>query len=180
MEWPRPAVTARWTAGALIAAGGVYPFARAVLSGSGDIPLFGKSLLGLFAIISGGVLAAPEIVLWIVSPVHGLLDRLFLPSESEPPPVDFTLARLYGSQLRYGDACEQYLEIIRYHPEEASAYLEGIQAAQKAGDMPLARKFYRGARRMMRTPEQRRLLESVCSVRYELSESTGGEERAAR
>ena len=131
------------------------------------IVIFAKSLFGLAAMISGVLLVAPECVGWAVLPLHRLLDHIFLPSESEPPPLDYTLARRYAVQLRFEDACEEYAKIIRHHPEQADAYLEGISAARRAQDADRAGKFYRAARRVMRTEDQRRLLENVYATRYE-------------
>ena len=128
------------------------------------VAVFGKSLLGLAAMISGVLLIAPECVGWAVLPLHRLLDHVFLPSESVPPPLDYTLARRYASQLRFEDACEEYAKIVHYHPEEANAYLEGISAAHRARNPAQARKFYRAARRVMRAEDQRRLLENVYAV----------------
>ena len=100
-------------------------------------------------------------------PLHCLLDHIFLPAESGPLPLDYTLARRYASQLRFEEACEEYAKIIRHHPAQVDAYLEGISAARRAQDADRAGKFYRAARRAMRTEDQRRLLENVYATRHE-------------
>ena len=178
MRLPRGTVIARWIAAALVGGGGLFLLSRVMTNETNWVAIFGKSLFGLAALMTGVLLAAPEIVHWALLPFHSVLDRIFLPSESEPPPVDYTLARLYGSQLRYDEACDEYAKIIHYHPEQASAYLEGIQAATLAGNEEQARKFYRAAGRVMRAKDQRQLLENVFAVRYALPASPDEEESA--
>ena len=166
MRLPRATVLARWIAAALVGGGGLYLLARVMTAESNPIAIFAKSLFGLAGIIAGVVLIAPECVGWVLAPFMGLLDRILLPSESEPPPVDYTLARLYSGQLRYEEACEEYAKILRYHPEQFSACLEGIDAAHRAGNEAQARRFYRAARRIWLGADQRRLLENVYALRY--------------
>ena len=168
MSLPRTSVLARWIAAALVGGGGVFVLARVMTVETNWVAIFGKSLLGLAAMISGVLLIAPECVGWAVLPFHRLLDHLFLPAESAPPPLDYTLARRYAGQLRFEDACDEYAKIIRYHPAQANAYLEGISAAHRARNPEQARKFYRAARRVLRTEDQRRLLENVYAARDEL------------
>ena len=179
MRLPRATVVARWIAAALVGGGGLWLLARVMVAESSWVAIFGKSLFGLAAMISGVLLIAPECVGWALAPFTGLLDRILLPSDSGPPPADYTLARLYGGQFRYEEACEEYAKIVHYHPEQISAYLEGIDAAHRAGNEVQARKFYRAARRVLRTPNQRRLLENVYAIRYELPEPAGEPEGAA-
>ena len=90
-----------------------------------------------------------------------------LPSESEPPPAAFKLARYYAGLLRHEEACEEYAKIIRYHPGETDAYLEGIRAAFLAGDEVAAKKFFRGAKRYLRAPHERQLLEGVYTAGHQ-------------
>ena len=168
MRLPRATVLARWIAAALVGGGGLCLLARVMEAESDWVAIFGKSLFGLAAMISGVLLIAPECVGWALSPFTGLLDRILLPSESGPPPADYTLARLYGGQLRYEEACEEYAKIIHYHPEQINACLEGIDAARRAGNEEQARRFYRAARRILLSADQRRLLENVFAIRYAL------------
>ena len=178
MRLPRATVLARWTAAALTGGGGMFLLARVMANETNWIAVFGKSLFGLTGLITGVLLISPECVGWVLAPFNGLLDRNLLPSESVPPPADYTLARLYGGQLRYEEACEEYAKIVRYHPEQITACLEGIEAARRAGNDPQARKFYRAARRVLRTVDQRRLLENVYALRYALPEPTEEEKPA--
>ena len=86
------------------------------------------------------------------------------------PPADFKLARYYAGQLRHEEACEEYTKIIRFHPEEFAAYLEGIQEAFLAGNRDLAKKFYAKGRRVMRAPEERTLLRGVYNAQHEIGD----------
>ena len=70
----------------------------------------------------------------------------------------------------------EYAKIIHYHPEQKAAYLEGIQAAGRGGDKEMTRRFYRGARRVMRARDERALLENVYAVRHELPHRTDEED----
>ena len=166
MRLPRATVLARWIAAALVGGGGLYLLTRVMTDETNWAAIFGKSLFGLAAMISGVLLIAPECVGWVLTPLTGLLDRIFLPTESDPPPLDYTLARLYGGQLRYEEACEEYAKILHYHPEQFSACLEGIDIARRAGSDEQARRFYRAARRIRLSADQHRLLENVYAIRH--------------
>ena len=178
MDRPRATVLVRWAAAGLIAGGGVVVLAR-LAHGEGAVPLIGRSLLGIGALITGALLAAPELVRWAASPISGLLDSILLPSETVHPPVDFKLARFYAQTLRYDEACEEYVRILHYHPDNAEAHLEGIRAAALAGNEPLAAKLYRGARRLLRTGDQRHLPDAVYAARHQLLNDAGEAEPAA-
>ncbi len=173
MNWPRATVILRWVAAVGIGGGGVYLLARVLASESNWMAVFGKSLFGLAGLMTGVLLVAPELVRWAVSPISHLLDSILLPSETVPPPVDFKLARFYGQSLRYDEACEEYEKILRYHPDNAEACLEGIRAAALAGNEPRARKFYQRAQRLMRSDDQRHLLEAVYAARHQLLSDAG-------
>ena len=166
MRLPRATVLARWTAAALTGGGGMFLLARVMANETDWIAVFGKSLFGLTGLMTGVLLISPECVGWALVPLNSVLDRILLPSDADPPPADYTLARLYGSQRRYEEACEEYAKIVHYHPEQITACLEGIEAARRAGNDAQARKFYRAARRILRTADQRRLLENVYALRY--------------
>ncbi len=171
MRFPRFAVVVRWLLAGLAGGGGVFELAHVLATEGNMMAAFAKSLFGLAALISAVLFVSPEAVGWAVLPLHRLLDSLFLPSESAPPPVDFNLARFYAKHLRYEEACQEYEKIIRYHPEQTTAYLEGIQAAAQAGDEQLAGKFHRAARRVLRSEVQRGLVENVYAARHALPAS---------
>lgn len=167
MNWPRTRVILRWIVAGGISGSGVFLLARVMTSESNWTAVFGKSLFGLAALMTGILLVAPEIVRWAVSPISHLLDSILLPSETVVPPVDFTLARFYGQSGRYEEACEEYLKTIHYHPDNAEACVEGIRAAALAENEPLAKKFYQRARCIMRSPEKRQVLEAVYAARHQ-------------
>ena len=132
-RWLLAAGLAIWTARQLFIAGTTTVLAAGAMHG----------FFGLAGLLGAAVLAAPEVVGWVISPLHRLIDAVLLPSESGPPPADYTLARFYCRQMRYEEATEEYLKIIHYHPRELTAYLEGTVAAGETGQMELARKFHR-------------------------------------
>ena len=150
-RWLLACVLAAWTARQLFIAGTTEVQATGMLRG----------FFGIAGILATVLLAAPELVGWAVLPFHRVVDSILLPSESEPPPADYTLARFYLQQMRYEEACEEYLKIIRYHPRELPAYFEGIMTAGQAQQPGLAEKFYRRGRRAFRGEEVRRRLEAT-------------------
>ena len=176
MDMPRASVLVRWVAAAAISGSGVWLLASQLSGELNWALVFGKSLFGMAGLLTGILLISPETVLWCLTPVHRMLDHIFLPSESEPPPVDFTLARFYAQRMRYAEACVEYAKIIRYHPEQKAAYLEGIQAAGRSGDKEMCRRFYRRAHRVMCSPGERALLENVYAIRHELPVHAADEE----
>ena len=100
-------------------------------------------------------------------PLYRMVDKMFLPTESEPPPVDFKLARFYAVRRRYDEACEEYAKIIQYHPDVHAAYLEGIRAALLGDDPRQAKQFYQQGRRVMRSRDERKLLKGVYQAHHE-------------
>ncbi len=178
MNRPRTSVLLRWAAAVLVGGFGMVVLAR-MFHGADSVPLIGRSLLGIAAMVTGALLAAPEIVRWAVWPISSLLDSILMPSEKVDPPVDFTLARFYGQNLRYDEACEEYEKILHYHPDNAEAYLEGIRAAGLAGNEALAKKFYQGARRLLPAGDKRQLLDAVYAARHQPLEGSGGAEPEA-
>ena len=150
----------RWVTASLVGGFGFYELGYAFFQGL-SYGVFGNIMLGLGALFVALLLVGTEVVGWALLPLTGLLDRLLLPSESEPPPAAFKLARYYAGLLRHEEACEEYAKIVRYHPEETDAYLEGIREAFLAGNEAAAKKFFRAAQRYLRAPHERQLLESM-------------------
>ena len=173
MNWPRPTVAVRWGVAGLLASGGVFVLVRMFYRVGDGAPLIGRSMLSLAGLFLGAILVAPEFARWVASPITNLIDSVLLPSETILPPVDFKLARFYGQSLRYDEACEEYEKILLYHPDNAEACLEGIRAAALAGNEPLAKKFHHRAQRLMRTDDQRHLLEAVYAARHQLLNDAG-------
>ena len=152
-------LTLRWLAGAALA---VWTVRQAVLVGYEESNLVFAALHSLYALaglLASVLLVSPELAGWTLTPLNRLIDAVLLPSDSEPPPVDYTLARVYREQMRYEESCDEYLKIIRYHPRELRAYLEGMQTAGEARQTKLAAKFYRLGQRAFRREETRRKLQ---------------------
>ena len=166
MSRPPVSVLVRWVLAGLACAFGLLQLNR-VLRYDLVWGTLGNTLFGVGSLFVALLLIGPEVVAWALVPLDGLVNRLLLPGESEPPPAAFKLARYYAMQLRHEEACEEYAKIIRYHPEETDAYLEGIREAFLAGDQALAKKFYRWAKRYMRTRNERKLLQGVYLARHE-------------
>ena len=172
MSKPPTGVLVRWVFAALFCAAGVVLLSRVNVVGLGWDTL-DKTLVGLGALFVALLFIGPEVVSWVVTPVYYFVDQLLIPSESEPPPANFKLARYYAGQLRHEEACEEYAKIIRFHPEESAAYLEGIQEAFLAGNRDLAKKFYAKGRRIMRAPGERKLLRGVYAAQHEIGDEAG-------
>lgn len=150
-------ILVRWS----IAIGLEYVAVRLLIgaANSGDyLGAVAKCLYGFAILMTGIMLLGPELVRWAAMPIQHVLTGLLFPSQSEKPPVDYKLARFYCRQARHDEAVEQYWKIVHYHPEELTAYLEGIDAAISADLPETAAKFYRSGLRHLRHPEARREL----------------------
>ena len=149
MNRPRLGAIIRWVVAGVIALAGARALVLAMTheTNTGGVVL--KILTGVALMITASLFVAPEIVQLAVAPIHYVLDAILLPSETLRPPVDYKLARFYFAQLRYEDACEEYLKILYYHPQEMDAYVEGIEAATAAGSRDTALKFHRMAMRKL-------------------------------
>lgn len=94
----------------------------------------------LFAI---GVLVflLPEVLFVFSYPIRAFFSGLFFPEGNEVAPPDYNLPQVYREQGRYDEAIEQYMKIIKNHPEELLAYIGAIQCAHLAGNFELAEKI---------------------------------------
>ena len=159
MNGHRAFVAARWLlAGAL----GAWTARQLFLAGTTENEATGllRGFFGIAGILATVLLAAPDIVGWILTPIHGVIDSILLPGETGTPPADYTLARFYVQQLRYDEAVEEYLKIIHYHPRELPAYLEGMMTAGQSQQVPLIEKFHRLGRRAFRSAKIRAQLQT--------------------
>ncbi|MES2570325.1 MAG: hypothetical protein V4710_09780 [Verrucomicrobiota bacterium] len=120
-----------------------------------------SAMWGFAFLIFGAYLIGPEIISLVSAPVHHFINGLIFPAHSEPPPVDYTLARFYRRKLRFQESLEAYLKIIQYHPQEFSAYVEGIDTAFECGEPEMARKFRRMGSRKLRSADERRQLKAA-------------------
>ncbi len=163
MNRPRTSVIARWIIAGLIGLSALRTLTGVMTHGDSMAGTFAGSVFGLAMLITSCLFVGPEIVHWTVYPIHRALDSILLPSETLRPPVDYTLARFYHRQMRYDEACEEYLKIIEYHPQEVAAYLEGIEAATGANQRATAHKFYRmGLRKLSpKNGDRERLIQGV-------------------
>ncbi len=134
-----------------MAAAGFFFLALRWLAKSGPTGMFP----GLFLLIVGVKLLSPELVEWVSMPIQAVFNSILWPGDSDPPPLDYTLARFYCQQGRYEEAVEQYFRLLRHHPRELAAYLEGIAAAFDANAPESARKFYRKALWRLRLRSER-------------------------
>jgi tetratricopeptide (TPR) repeat protein len=153
MQMRRLVLCLRW----LLAGGCLYLALRLFASAmqSEMLGAFGRCVFGMAGLIASVVIVAPEFIPWIASPFLRLLDTIYLPSATEPPPVDYTLARFYRKRGRLDEAVQEYEKIVHYHPREVAAYAEGIQAAFEAGDAHTAARLYKKGRRYVRGVEPR-------------------------
>ena len=141
---------------------------------SGDyLGAMAKCLYGFALLMLGIILLGPELVRWAAMPIQHVLTGLLFPSQSETPPADYKLPRFYRRQSRHEEAVEQYWKIVRYHPDELTAYVEGIEAAIAAEAPETAAKFHRSGLRHLRNPDARRELQGAYESAKELIASTG-------
>ena len=152
---------ARWLVGTAL---GVWTVRQAILVGREETDKAFAVLHSLYAfagLLTTVLLVVPEVAGWVLAPVDRLIEAVLLPGDSEPPPVNYTLARMYHHQRRYEEACEEYFKIIRYHPRELSAYLEGMDTAGAARQPEVAAKFFRLGKRVFRREETLRKLQDA-------------------
>lgn len=159
MNRPRTSVIVRWVVAGIIGLASLRTLTRVMSQADSMAGAFAGSLFGLAMMITACLFVGPEVVQFVVFPIHRALDAILLPSETLRPPVDYTLARFYHRQMRYDEACEEYFKILEYHPQEVAAYLEGIEAATAANQRAKAHKFYRrGLRKLSARNGDRDLL----------------------
>ncbi|HWL53886.1 MAG TPA: hypothetical protein VNQ90_15710 [Chthoniobacteraceae bacterium] len=104
---------------------------------------YDKTFIPVAAVVGGCILIAPELIHWGSLPIQAFFSSLFFPSNREIPPPDYVLTGVYREQGRYDEALDQYLTIVRNHPEELLAYLEGMETAFENGTPEVAKKFHR-------------------------------------
>lgn len=180
MNRHRAFVAVRWLAGVGV---GVWTWRHALAAGRATVPVAGalNALFALAGLLVTVLLVAPDVVGWVLTPVNRLIDNILLPNDSGPPPVDYTLAHFYRRQMRYEEACDEYMKIIRYHPRELRAYVEGMLTAGEGGQTGLAARFHRLGRSAFRNVEVRRRLQlalddSLLAAEARAEAAAGGEE----
>ncbi len=100
-------------------------------------------LSGIGFMVGGVACIAPELIEWASIPFRIFFNAVFFPGTREIPPPDYNLTRVYREQERYEEALEAYFRILRHHPQELLAYIEGIETAFECGEPDTARKFLR-------------------------------------
>ena len=118
-------------------------------------------LLGMGTLVASVILISPELVEVASRVPRRFLASIFYPDEKVPPPLDYTLARLYFREWRYSEALKQYRLILGYYPHELPAYLEGMEAAFLAGSPTIAKRLYRKGRRRLKNGDNRKQLEAM-------------------
>ena len=120
------------------------------------------SILSGVAFLMGGVaFIAPELIEWGSIPFRIFFNSVFFPGTRETPPPDYNLSLLYREQGRYAEALEAYLKLLKNHPQELLAYIEGIQTSFECGDEESARKFLRMGLRDLTAPEAREHVQRI-------------------
>ena len=120
-----------------------------------------KLITGIGIVVGAVACLAPELIEWGSMPFRALFNAVFFPGTRETPPPDYNLPRLYREQGRDDEALEGYLKILRHHPQELLAYLEGIQTAFECGNVETARKILRMGLHALPTPEVRDQVQRV-------------------
>jgi len=122
---------------------------------------FAGAVFGFSALILTVIIVAPELVAWATTPVHRAINSLIFPGGTIVPPADYKLARLYRKQWRYKESVDEYFKILEYHPDELSAYLEGIATAAEARAPKTRERFYRLGLRKLRAASDRDQLQQA-------------------
>ena len=141
------------------------------------LPLDISSILsGVGFLMGGAACIAPELVEWGSWPFRVFFNSIFFPGRQEIPPPDYNLPLLYREQGRYPEALEGYFKILKHHPQELLAYIEGIQTSFECGDEASADKFLRMGQRDLAAPEVRQQLQQIvdaCKAQAALVEAEG-------
>ena len=120
---------------------GAYWFAVRALSYD-RLPAFSYLLLAAAQLISSVILIAPELAHCVGGIISKPFVSLFLPdAKFSRPSLSYILARKFAREMRYQEAVEEYLQIIKHYPGEREPYVEIIRIANLAGDTKTAAKF---------------------------------------
>ena len=119
------------------------------------------SLSGVAYLMGAVACIAPEAIEWASWPFRVFFNAVFFPGSREIPPPDYNLSLLYREQGRYEEALEGYFKILKHHPQELLAYIEGIQTSFECGDEEAARRFLQMGQRDLSTAEGREQLQRI-------------------
>jgi len=132
---------ARWLLAAALLFG-AYRFGIRALSYASIGPALVYLLFAAAQLVSSVILIAPELAHYVAGIISKPFTSLFLPDEKfSRPPLSYILARKYAREMRYQEAVEEYLQIIKHYPREREPYEEIIRIANLVGDTQTAAKF---------------------------------------
>jgi hypothetical protein len=156
-------ILARWTIGILLVVKAALVLTKTAGGSDGAYMTALPPLLLAFGLgVTGLILMAPELVPWISAPVWRFITGIIFPDEKySAPPVNYALPRSYSQRFRDEEAIQEYLKIIRYHPQEQAAYVECIEVMLRIHDLHAARKLMAEGLRKLRTEESRNQLREV-------------------
>jgi len=135
---------------------------------SSTMPAIPGLLSGIGLMIAGVACIAPELIYWISMPFQAVFNSIFFPGTREIPPPDYNLTRVYREQERYDEALEAYFRILKHHPQELLAYLEGIETAFDAGVPEKAHKLLQAGLHQLPAQELRDQVQRIydeCAAR---------------
>ncbi len=123
-----------------------------------------KLLFLCFGVVVVFLLLVGRDIFQVVSkPLSWALESFYFPRDrSAKPTVNYKLPEYYIEQERFEDAMNEYLKIIRYHPQEAKAYIGAFElAVTELHDDETAKQIYSKARRKLKNnPEELMWLEA--------------------
>ena len=153
-------ILVRWiVALTLIAKGALMLWSSAVGGGGGFAGAAAYGLLAFALVISGILLTTRELVPWASAPLWRFITGIIFPDDKfDRPPVNYALPRSYRERRRPEDAIQEYLKIIRHHPQELTAYLECMEVMIEAGDLHGAQKVRATGLRKLRSAKARQEL----------------------
>jgi len=133
-------VILRWLLAGICVGAFIILMQRATVSDF--VPAAAQVIFAMLALISSVFLIIPETVKPFAALAGECFGSIFFPNTRfQKPPLSYLLANLYYKEMRYEDALEEYQKIIRYYPNERTAYLELISICQLIGETKLARKY---------------------------------------
>ncbi len=134
-----------------------------------------SALLAFAAGITGLLLIVRDLAPWLSAPIWRFVTGIIFPDDQfDRPPVNYALPRSYRERHRPGDAIEEYLKIIHYHPQEHPAYLECIELMIETGDLAGAEELRAKGLKKLRSPEARSQLAGKTALRPDPVHSAAG------
>lgn len=113
-------------------------------------------MIGLILVVVAICLTLPETLRLVTSPITSLFDTL-LEGSGGGKTADYWTADALLEQGEYRLAATEYRRIIREHPTELKAYLNGIRAARGLDNQKEAEQFRELAMKNLKTDQDRNL-----------------------